>query len=348
MMTQSGKKISSRLFFLVVFSLIFLICGASQASSFPFRAVAPGDTVPSLSFTGVADGATLTTDSLKGNGSAIVFWGADVETKKKRSIKTFKATEEVMSFLDERKVKVILVNAQGDAKDVIQGVMTESGVTIPSYMDDTQKAYGDLGIFVVPSLMLMDKDGKIVTGLGYSGDFTDRLKGEVQVMLGEKTREEMEKELRPEMKEKPVEQKEAERHLNMAIVMKKRGQIDSAINELNKAVKLEPDMVEAQGQLGCLYLDEGKIEEAKKALDKSYELDPDYLPANICDARVRAEEGEIEDALGDLKALLFRNSRNAELHYIVGTLLEKQEKFAEAAKEYRKAFELSSKHAEFN
>jgi len=347
MITQSGKKISATLFIAAVFSLIFLICGASQASSFPFRAVAPGDAVPSLSFTGVADGSTLTTESLKGNAAVVIFWAADIETKKKRSIKTFKATENVIPFLKERKVKVILVNAQGEGKDVIQAVMTESGITLPSYMDASQKVYGDLGIFVVPSLMLIDKDGKIVAGLGYSADFSDRLKGEVRIMLGEKTREEMEKELRPEMKEKPVEQKEADRHLNMALVMKKRGQIDSAINELKKAVELEPNMAAAQGQLGCLYLGEGKIEEAKKALDKSYELNPDYLPANICDARVRAEEGQIEEALGDLKALMFRNARNAELHYTVGILLEKQEKFAEAAKEYRKAFELVNKHVEF-
>ena len=75
-------------------------------------------------------------------------------------------------------------------------------------------------------------------------------------------------------------------------------------------------------------------------------LNPEYLPATICDARVRAEEGQVDEAVGDLQALLFRNARNADLHYALGTLLEKQQKFTEAAKEYRKAYELVSREVE--
>ena len=195
--------------------------------------------------------------------------------------------------------------------------------------------------------MLLDKDGKIVSGLGYSKEFSDRLKGEVQIMLGEKTRAEVEKELRPEMVEKSADEKQTTRHLNTADVMIKRGQIDSAISELKKALEIDPNLGEAHGQLGCLYLDKGQLEEAKKELDTSYEINPDYLPANICDARVQAEEGNVDDAVGDLKALLFRNSRNPDLHFALGLLYEKQQNFTEAASEYRKAYELVSKHVEF-
>ncbi len=335
------------LLFLGIFCLLFLFCNASIASSFPFRAIAVGDSVPALSFQGITDGSTVTIESLKGNPAAIVFWGADMDTKKTRSLKTFTATEEILPFLEEKKVKVILVNAQGDTKEIMQEVVSGLSGKIPAYMDETKKAYGDLGIFVVPSVLLIDKDGKVASGLGYSHDFTDRLKGEVAIMLGEKTRADVEKELRPEMKEKSEEEKKYGRHVEMATVMIKRGQVDSAISELQKAIALNPNLVEAQAHLGCLYIDKGQLEEAKKALDKAYELDDSYLPANICDARIMAEEGQIDDALGDLKALMFRNSRNAELHYIVGTLLEKQEKFADAAKEYRKAFELAQKEVEF-
>ena len=340
-------KIRMHIFIAGIASLLLFFCGSGIASSFPFRVVAPGDILPPLSFTSVADNSAITVESLKGNPLALIFWGADIDTKKDRSLKTFAATEAILPFLDERKIKVLLVNAQGDSKDVI--LSTTSGLSdkLPVYTDATQKAYADLGIFIVPSVMLVDKDGKIVAGLGYSHDFSERLKGEVQVMLGEKSREDMEKELRPEMVEKSTEEKQSVRHLNMAIVLMKRGQTDSAISELKKALEIDPKMGEAQGQLGCLYLDKGQLEDAKKALDASYEISPDYLPANICDARVTAEEGQVDDALADLKALMFRNARNPDLHFTVGTLYEKQEKFTEAAAEYRKAFELVSKHVEF-
>lgn len=344
---KSAKTIRGYIFVLGLACIVLLFCGVSLASSFPFRAISQGDPLPALTFKAISDGSTLTTDSLKGTPSILVFWGADMETKKERSLKTFAALDEILPFLEEKKIKVLLVNAQGDAMDVIREVAGKE-TKIPAYTDETQKAYGELGIFVVPSVLIADKDGIVRFGLGYSHDFTDRLKGEVQVMLGEKTQEEVEKELRPEMKEKPAQEKQATRHFNLALVLMKRGQSDSAIEELEKALKLEPDMGEAQGQLGCLYLDKGMIEEAKGALDKSYEINPEYLPANICDAKILAEEGQVEVAIGDMRALLFRHARNPELHYALGNLYEKQEKFADAAEQYRKAFELVFKHVEFD
>ncbi len=327
---------------------MFLLCSVSMASSFPFRAISKGDPLPgSLVFRNLGDGSTLTVEDLKGAPAVLVFWGADMESKKKRSLKTFKALEEILPYLRERKIRVLLVNAQGDSTDVMQDVVGSLDGSMPAYADETQRAYGALGIFVVPSVLLSDGDGNVVAGLGYSHDFSERLKGEVEVMLGEKTRADVEKELRPEMKEKPAGEKQATRHFNMALVMQKRGQTDSAISELNKALELEPDMGEAHGQLGCLYLEQGKIGEARAALDKSYDLNPEYLPANICDALLRAEEGEAEDALGDLQSLLFRHARNPELHYALGRLHEKQGKSAEAAQEYRKAFELIFRHVEY-
>ena len=341
---QSRHCLSVRMMWVSILLVTFFLCGASQASSFPFRAVAQGDSLPSLSFTGVADSSTLTTDSLKGSPAALIFWGADMETKKDRSIKAFADAEKVLPFLEERKIKVFLINAQGDPDDVVKETISGLSGKIPVYTDASKKAYGDLGIFIVPSVMLVDKDGKIVAGLGYNKEFSARLKGEVQIMLGEKTRAEVEKELRPEMVERSAEEKQTTRHLNTAEVMMKRGQIDSAISELKKALELDPKMGEARGQLGCLYLDKGQLEDAKKELDASYEINPDYLPANICDARVVAEEGNVEDAIGDLKALAFRHARNPDLHFALGLLYEKQQKYTEAAAEYRKAYELVSKH----
>lgn len=342
----TNRKPGISLFFLGIFCLCFLLCGASMASSFPFRSIAIGDQVPALSFQAVADGAAVSVESLQGSPSVLVFWGADIETKKERSLKTFAATEEILTFLEERKVKILLVNAQGDPKDVVQAVAGDLSGNMPVYMDEAKKAYGDLGIFVVPSVLLLDKDGKVVAGLGYSHDYRDRLQGEVEILLGEKTRQEVESGLRPEMKEKTEAEKKTIRHLNMALLMKKRGQVDSAITELQNAIAIDPEMVEAHGELGCLYIDKGKIEEAKKALDTAYDLDSEYLPANICDARVMAEEGQVDEALEELKILLFRNARNPDLHYTIGTLLEKKEMFTEAAKEYRKAFELVNHEVE--
>lgn len=347
MNVRAERRGRSHLLLFGVTFFLMLFCGAGMASSFPFRAIAPGAPLPPLTFKNIKDNTPVAVESLKGSPVALVFWGADMDTKKERSQKTLAAIEEILPFFEQRKVKVLLVNAQGDPPEVMQGVVGQLSGKLPLYVDESKKAYGDLGIFVVPSVMLVDKDGKVSSGLGFSNDFSERLQGEVQVMLGEKSREAMEQELRPEMKEKGAEEKQSDRHLNLALVMIKRGQTDAAISELQKAVAVDAKMAEAHGQLGCLYLDKGQLAEAKAALDKAYAINPDYLPANICDARVRAEEGQVDEAIGDLQALLFRNARSADLHYALGLLQEKMQKFNEAAQEYRKAYELVSKEVEY-
>ena len=116
MIGPSRIKIRMHIFIAAISSLVVFFCGSGIASSFPFRVVAPGDILPPLSFTSVADNSAITVESLKGNPVALIFWGADIDTKKDRSLKTFAATEAILPFLDERKIKVLLVNAQGDSK----------------------------------------------------------------------------------------------------------------------------------------------------------------------------------------------------------------------------------------
>lgn len=345
--SATGTGMRQNLFVIGLAGLFLFFCGAGMASSFPFRAISPGDPVPALSFSKIGGGPSVDLNSLKGSPVAIVFWGADIETKRERSLKTLRAMEEIMPFLEQRGVRVLPVNAQEDPMEVMLEVADSLGAGMPMYMDENGRAYSVLGIFVVPSILLVDREGKVAAGLGYSHDFRERVQGEIEIMLGEKTREQVERELRPEMKEKSAGEKQAGRHLNMAMVMVKRGQMESAINELKKALEIDPGLAEAHGRLGCLYLEQGRMEEAKAALDKSYAIDPDSIPANICDARIRAMEGEVEEAVGDLQALLFRNARNPELHFALGELYEKQGKFPEAAGAYRKAFELSARHVEF-
>jgi Tfp pilus assembly protein PilF len=100
-------------------------------------------------------------------------------------------------------------------------------------------------------------------------------------------------------------------------------------------------------ELGCLYFQLGKIAEAQKSLDTGLGIDSSSLRGEICAAQVTAAQGDVDTALDDLKSMLFRNARNAELHYVLGTLYEKKENHSLAAKEFRKSYELLSRSAHF-
>ncbi|MFC1523476.1 tetratricopeptide repeat protein [Thermodesulfobacteriota bacterium] len=335
-------KIKLNLFIAGIVVITLLVSGGvSVATSFPFRAISIGDDMPKVMVMDHKTQQEKDLDTLKGTPYVAVFWGADIPTKKNRAIQAFKSMEELLPFLEENKMMAFTVNALGDIPDTIDEVVREGGSTLSAYYDSAEKVYGDLGIFVMPAILLVDKDGKVAAGMGYSKDLIDRLKGEVEIMLGQKTREQVELELRPETIEKSPEKKAAARHLNMGHVMLKRGMADAAIREFLEAIKVDPEVgSEAHIAVGCLFFDTGQIDDAIKHLDIGLEMNPDSLRGLICMAKIDAHEGDVDFAIGDLQSIMLRNSRSHELHYVLGTFYEKQGKHEDALKEYRKAYEL--------
>ncbi len=325
---------------IMIFVVLLILAGSGQAKSFPFRAISVGKPVPDATFVGYKGEEATSIQSLSGKPLLLAFWGGDLEAKKKRAVKSLQIIQEMSPYLKKKGVMVLNVNMQNDPQKVVDDVSALSGMPGPVYKDTEQKAYSSFGVYVLPSFLLITAEGNVSGGIGYSKDISQRLRGEVDVMLGLMSHEELESKLNPEMKEVPKEIKLALRHMNMGMVMNNKGMPDAAQRELLKALELDPALHKARVELGCLYLDKGALDDAILELESSLEGDPDLIKAEICLAMVSAEMGEIEEAIMDLKALLFRNGRNSDLHYTVGTLLERQGKHIEAAKSYRKAFDL--------
>ncbi len=327
---------------------LFILADSIHAKSFPFRALNIGKPVPDAKFVGYKGEETQNIHSFAGKPLLIAFWGGDMEAKKKRAVRSLKALQELTPYLKEKGVAVLIINMQNDPLAVVDEVVTLSGLTLPIYKDVSQEAYSSFGLYVLPSLLFVDAEGKVSGGIGYSKDIAQRLRGGIDVMLGLITPEELESTLNPEIKEIPEEIKLAQRHMKMGIVMKHKEMPDAALREFLAALKLNPDLHEARVKLGCLYLEQNALDDAIRELEAGLEGQPDSLEAEICLARVSAEMGELDEAIMDLKALLFRNGRNPSLHYTIGTLLSQQGKYEEAAKSYRKAYDLLQHKTLFN
>ncbi|BCO10291.1 hypothetical protein GF1_26670 [Desulfolithobacter dissulfuricans] len=318
----------------------FVINGTGRAESFPFRSLKIGKPAPDVEFAGFRTEPGTSIHAHAGKPILLVFWGGDLEAKKKRSIKVLKVVKDLQPYLKEKGVTLLVVNVQNDGDGVVNEVMEKTGLSVPLYVDPNRTAYGKFGLYVLPSVLLIDAKGNVAGGVGYSKDIAERLRGEVDVMLGEKTREQLEAELNPEMKEMPKEQKLARRHMHMGMTMKHKGMLEAAVREMKKALELDPQLTEARVELGCLYVDQDKLDEAIKELEAGLDQEPDSLKAEICLARVSMKMGELEEALADMQALLFRHGRDPDLHFLIGTLQEKLGAPEEAAREYKKAYEL--------
>lgn len=340
---MSGKINVPALVIGIIFSGVLVFSGYGEANSFPFRSVNVGDPLPAVTVRSMLNQQEESLSKFKGKPLVLVFFGADIPTKKERSVKALTELQKMASFLEDKGVTVLTVNVQGDETAIINEVISESASTFPVYVDAGRQAYGNLGIFVMPSIMLVATDGSVVAGMGYSHDLGQRLKGEVELMLGEKTRAQVEEELRPEMVEKSEEEKGALRHYNLGMTMIKRGQPEAAMRELGKAIELEPELGNAHVHLGCLQLAAGQLELARASLDKGTELVPDMLEGKVCSARLKAEAGQLDEAIDDINFMMLRSSRSPILHYVLGTMLEAKDDKAKAMQEYRKAYELLEK-----
>lgn len=333
---------------LTILLSLYTFLSSGVAESFPFRTLAVGEQIPDATMVKTTDNSKLTIHQLKGTPVVLTFWGGDVEAKKKRSITALRELQALLPFFAAKNIAFKAINVQGDSDAIISEIVEAAGLTAPVYLDSDQQAYGALGIYIMPSVLLLDKEGRAVAGMGYSKDMTATLKGEIEILLGEKTRDQVEAELHPVMKDKSPEEKEAIRRLGMGHAMTAKGQLEAAEREYRAAIAVNPRLAEAHIELGCLLFQLAKIAEAQESLDTGLTLDSSSLRGEICAAQVAAAQGDVDTALEDLKAMLFRNGRNAELHYVLGTLYEKKANHTMAAAEFRKAYELLDRRGNFD
>jgi len=319
----------------------FLFSRSGSAESFPFRSVKIGSRVENLSFTPLDPGApTVTLDKLAGHKLALVFIGADLAAKKKRSIKVLRALAEMQPTLNKDALTFLIVDVQNDPESLLEELLGQAGLDATIYRDQGRRAYAALGLYVLPSVLLVNENGVITGGLGYSRDFVQRLAGEVDILMKRRSREQVMADLNREMKSVPREQKLAARHLRMGMTMRSKGMYESALREVEKALELESTLTEALAEKGCLLVEMDRVEAAVQALEAALDKDPSLVGAEICLARADARQGHVDDALADLQELLFRHSRNAELHFTIATLQEQKGDLKGAVTSYRKAYEL--------
>ncbi len=324
---------------LIVLPVLFFTFSAVVSFAFPFRAIKQGDPVPNVKLLPMeSDDAELTFSGLKGKPFIVIFWGADLPEKIEYSAKIIGEIEELAPFLDERNVQRFSVNVQNDDSASVKEVVDKSKSTIALFQDDNLQAYEALGIYVIPSVLLVDKDGNVAAGMGYSRDLVGRLKGSVEIMLGEKTADQVAAELRPEMKEVSEETKAGNLHFNFGMVMIKRGLVDSAIREFSKAVEINPDMIEAHLQLGCLYLSRKDYVNAEKEINKVLAAEPESIKGNICLGEILRGKGMLEEAENLLQKIADAHPESYGAYYSLGRVLEDKKKEVEAMEKYKQAY----------
>jgi Flp pilus assembly protein TadD len=135
-------------------------------------------------------------------------------------------------------------------------------------------------------------------------------------------------------------------HLLRGQQLLKRYEFEKAVDELNAAVKLNPDLPRVQYSLGLCYFKLGRTKEATAAFEAQLIQSPKDFSTLYYAAYFREESGDIADAHNKITLALSMEPESAEANSLLGKILFKEGKAPEAVQPLEKAVAKNAEDAD--
>jgi tetratricopeptide (TPR) repeat protein len=273
-----------------VSSLLLLLVIASPSIPAAFKKVAMGEAPPAFSLRGLDGSEHSSGDLLPGKVTVIVFWA----TWSPRSLEVLADLTTLAGELEGESFHAVAINAEhpeitrGDQEKIKE---LTSGSAALILLDDGLKSFSEYGTMALPSILVCDKEGKVVfTMAGYPTTMRNDLPDAVKRALGLITEEEV------AVVEEYVPKNRALMYYNLGKRLYNKGQEEKAEAQLLVSVERDPDFVKSHLLLGILYKKTGRLDEALKEFERVKELDPRDQEAGYQTAAITLSSKRFEEA----------------------------------------------------
>ena len=212
-------------------------------------------------------------------------------------------------------------------------------------LDRDHKVSGAYGVIVMPSLVVVDKQGKVNLALsGLPLTFADLVEDALLLATGRMTREEYEssRSAPPGAAGQEDAVAKAGRLTGLAGQLKRRGFAELALARYRQALEVDAGFAPARiGMARCL-LDLNRLPEACEQLQKVLQADKNHVEANLLMAWVEIRRGgeELASAQWRLNWLLTTHPSHPQANYLMGLVCESQGEKDHALEHYKKAAQL--------
>jgi tetratricopeptide (TPR) repeat protein len=136
---------------------------------------------------------------------------------------------------------------------------------------------------------------------------------------------------------------------NLVILQAANGEIDQAMARCNRILEEFSDDTKITSIVynlkGGLYLAEQNTSAAEAAFKKAVEKNSNYLRPYFSLARIYMSENRQDEAIEQYNAVLEKDPKQAGSHMMLGTIYEMQKRYDLAEKHYRKTLEINSEFA---
>jgi Flp pilus assembly protein TadD len=132
---------------------------------------------------------------------------------------------------------------------------------------------------------------------------------------------------------------------NLGSTFFKKGQVDEAIVQYQKALAFQPNDTLAHNNLGIALLQKGRADEAIAQFKKVLEIQPRDAEAHYNLANTLLGKGQADEAMAEFQKVLQIQPSNAEAQYNLGWILLQKGQLDEAIAHFQKALEIQPNSA---
>ncbi|MDR4503866.1 MAG: tetratricopeptide repeat protein [Candidatus Scalindua sp.] len=142
--------------------------------------------------------------------------------------------------------------------------------------------------------------------------------------------------------EETVQESLGSDHLARGIEYYNDGMLDEAVREFQEVLKVDPDNLDANFNLGKTYVDKEMFEEAMSQYEKVIEVDPAHIDANLDLGMLYMDFDQIDEALMLYKKASMENPENAYLHFHLGEVYYRKQRYDKAILEFNRALSINN------
>jgi len=135
-------------------------------------------------------------------------------------------------------------------------------------------------------------------------------------------------------------------HDTLASELNAEGRNDEAIEQMQEALKLKPNIPELHYHLGLVFEDKGQLDQAIRHFQEAVELNPNYLAARNDLGMAFVRQGLTDDAIQQFRQAIQIDTGVASIHYNLGNAFAKVGRLDEAAGEFQEVLRLQPEDAD--
>jgi tetratricopeptide (TPR) repeat protein len=312
-------------------AVLIPICPAARADE--LRNIKPGQGVPDFQLPTIA-GDEIGRGDLEGKAVILVFLSAQ-----QRSSESAAATAlGVYRALHHDDLALVFVTADTAHTAYFRQHRDQTNQHQPLGLDFERTLYGELGLIVLPTTILIDREWKLAHVISsYKSDYEHALMSYAQHTLGVIDDDQLRRQLETESfrRDRPADR--IARHRAAAQILWKSGMLEDVENELRAALDIDPRHADTRLDLAALYLARDQVADADRIVSAVLEADPYHRRGKLMYGVVLYRADKLDDAERVLREALVLNPDPAQTHFYLGLIYERKGNTAKALDHYRQS-----------